>query len=140
MRIANSRYTILIVIVVASIGFHIHRRGKADFYYTDGKIEVKQYWHFNEERYELLADGFRVEKGNFLYYTEEFFETGYYIHKFRILGLPVKFRKVDYAHNYCWGFPGIPGVEWFKNWPSKGKERFSTCLPIVELYRHQQSK
>lgn len=128
---------ILALIFAAGIGFHIHRRYEADFFYINEKIETRARWRFNEERYELLANGFRVEQGNFLWYTEEVFDGAQYIYKLRLMGLPIKFRQVDYAQDYCWGFPGIPGVEWFKSWPSKGKERFKHCLPIVELYRKQ---
>ena len=126
---------ILIVIFAVSIGFHIYRRHSADFFYVDGKAETDTRWRFSEERYELLEDGFRVERGNFLCYTEEVFEGGYYIHKLRIMGFPVKYRKVDFARDYCWGFPGIPGVDWFKGWSPKGRRRFEECLPRVELYR-----
>jgi hypothetical protein len=126
---------ILIVVLVATIGFHIHRRGAATFFYVSEKIEMSSPWRFNEERYELFDKGFRVEKGNPLWYAEEIFSGGGYAHKLRIMGLPVKFRRVDFARNYCWGFPGIPGVEWFKGWPQKGRERFSECRPVVERYQ-----
>lgn len=131
---------VLAVVFLIGIGFHIHRRYSAHFFYVDGNISAYAPWKFNEERYELVEDGFRVERGNFLWYTEELFEHGYYAYKLRIMGFPVKYRKVDYAHNYCWGFPGIPGVEWFKGWPHKGKKRFKQCLPIVELYREQYQR
>lgn len=123
------------IVFVISIGFHIYIRRSADFFYIDRKIETHASWKFNEERYKLLEDGFKVEEGNFLYYTEEIFEGGYYIHRLRIIGIPIKYRKVDFARNYCWGFPGMPIVDWFRKWPSKGRKRFKECLPKVELYR-----
>jgi hypothetical protein len=131
---------ILIVILATAAGFHIHRRRATTFFQIDGRIEMSSPWRFNEERYELFDKGFRVEKGNPLWYAEEIFSGGCYVHKLRILGLPVKFRRVNFAQDYCWGFPGIPGVEWFKGWPKKGKERFSECRPMIELYQKTKLK
>jgi hypothetical protein len=125
----------LVTIFSLAVVFHIHRRSSADFFYINNKIELNTPWKFTEERYELLKDGFRVEQGNFLFYTEEVFEKGQYIYRFRIMGFPIKYRKVNYAHNYCWGVPGIPWGEWHKGWPLRGRKRFKKCLPKVEIYR-----
>ena len=127
---------IIAIVFIVGIGFHIHRRKAATFFYVNNEIRIKTEWKFNEERYEILEMGtFRIEKGNLFIYTEEVFGPGSYVHKLRILGLPVKYRNVDYIHNYCYGFPGIPGVEWFKGWPDKGKQRFGEALAIIELYK-----
>jgi hypothetical protein len=128
----------LILILVYGIGFHFYRRYEADFFYINGKIKPNTSWKFYEERYEILKNGFRVEKGNFFIYSEEVFEGSYFTYRLRVLGFPVKYRKVDYS-NYpkeiCWGFPGVPGSEWHKGWFSLGRERFKEYLPQVELYR-----
>lgn len=135
---------ILVVVLGMSLGYHVYRRQRADFFYEDGRIEKRHRWSFNGERYELLKDGFRVEGGNFFFYTDEVFGRGYYTYKLRVLGFPVKYRTVNYSHypkEYCWGFPGIPWKpEWHKGWFDKGRERFRECLPKVELYKKQKGK
>ena len=124
------------IIVIAGIGFHIYIRSSSTFFYVNNEIRTKASWKFNEERYKILENGdIRAEKGILFIYTEEIFSSGHYINKLRIFGLPIKYRNVDYVHNYCYGFPGIPGVKWFKGWPDKGKQRFNEVLAIVELYK-----
>jgi len=133
----NKPLIVLIIILAISMGFHIYNRYSADFFYNDGKIETKISWTFNAEGYKLLEDGFKIDNGNFLYYTEEIFESNLYTYRFRIIGIPVKYRRVDYTDNSAWGFPGLPTKgEMLKGWFSEGEKRFKETLPIVELYKN----
>lgn len=80
-----------------------------------------------------------MDKGNFLYYTEEVFEKSTYVYRFRVIGIPVKWRNVDYNSNSAWGFPGLPTKgDMMKGWFAKGVQRFKETLPIVELYKNQK--
>lgn len=134
------RFIPLIIVLILVVGYHIYRRQSTEFFYVKGEIKNTKSWSFNEERYGLLSDGFRVEKGNFIIYTDEIFKGGYYIFKLRFLGIPILNRTVDYPHRSCWGFPGIPGNEANKKWPPKGEKRFKESQPIVDLYKQTYNK
>lgn len=128
---------VLIVFLVLIFGYHIYRRHSADFFYANGKIEKNKHWSFNEERYDLSENGFRVEKGNLILYTDEIFEKGVYRYKLRFLGFPIALRVVDYPNHSCWLFPGIPGDKANTEWLPKGEQRFKECLAIVDLYNQK---
>ena len=132
--------TFVLVVLVIVIGLYVYTRHSASFFYTDGKIDTHTSWAFNAEEYKVTKDGFIVEKGNFLCTTEEIFETGTYTYRFKVIGIPVEWRNVNYNSNSAWGFPGLPaqGSEMFKGWFVKGEQRFKETAPIVELYKNQK--
>lgn len=132
------KFLIVLILILALIfGYYTYRRHSADFFYVNGKIEKTKSWSFNEERYDLFKDGFRVEKGSFVFYTDEMFEGGYYRYKLRLFGLPITSRVVDYPHHSCWGFPGIPGDEANKKWVPKGEQRFKECQTVIDSYNQK---
>jgi len=140
MSKTNGLLIILVVLFGLSLGYHIYRRHSTDFLYIDKKIETDYPCSLNAERYELIQDGFRVEKGNFFFYTDEVFKHGHYTYKLRVLGFPVVYRSVNYPRNRCWGFPGVPGSSLHEGWFIKGEKRFQECLTQVELYKEHFPK